>query len=229
MNKLTLQEVISVLEQHPSDKIVEHGFDLARSHPAKPEEVTFNPEAYVSVETMLKAAKKVVDKDCPGDGGWRYRMKLSTLCNLSPRIATPGEEVIGLTREMLEQALNKIAEPWPEPTEEVVKLTLGEVIDIVKTFPSDRVLHHGFAGPELYEGNPEQISFAPQQKIMVGELLAALEDSIGIVLLDGNNGYKEHEITEETLCNIGGSHHCMGDKRDGLTQEWLLDILNNRG
>lgn len=73
---------------------------------------------------------------------------------------------------------------------------LGQLIEYLKSRPSDEVWSRGFMNPHSYRGYYEELAFEPAENTSVAEMLAAARGALGEVF----EGYKggDYKMTLHT-------------------------------
>lgn len=88
-------------------------------------------------------------------------------------------------------------------------MTLGELIEALKTMNPDAAVSHGFGKPHSYRGYYDDLSFEPQEQARVGDMLRFAESALGAKFC----GYKggEYQMDEYATCWIAEYGDNSGD------------------
>lgn len=83
-------------------------------------------------------------------------------------------------------------------------VTLGELIEYLKTLPQDMVVADGFYRPHSYRGCYEDVAFVPKKDVPVSEMLAAAESALDETYSGWKGGvFTMHERTDCWLSDVG--------------------------
>lgn len=93
-------------------------------------------------------------------------------------------------------------------------MTLGELIEFLDEYYSDRPVKHGFRNPHSYRGHYDQIAFEPCLDTTVGDMLEAAQSAIDATFSGWKGG--DYTMTLDTTVNIA---------REGRTGEEITEDM----
>jgi hypothetical protein len=88
-------------------------------------------------------------------------------------------------------------------------MTLGELIEALKTMNPDAEVSHGFGKPRSYRGYYGDVAFEPKANVRVRDMLCHAESALGATF----TGYKggEYQMNSHTDCWISEYGYNSGD------------------
>jgi hypothetical protein len=98
-------------------------------------------------------------------------------------------------------------------------MTLGELIEVLKSADPDHVVRIGFGRPTSYRGYYAELAFVPEQNVTVRSMLAHAQCALGHTFTGYKGGeYRMDEYTPVWIAEWG----CCGEAIGPILLEYML-------